>query len=343
MDRAVLPIRKRVEFFAKLLAKSDAKILAKKYRISTRTLRDWKRGKFYPDVDILKNMAKDFGIKLPPFKILPTYWYVKKYARNGALARMKKYGPPGTPEGRKKGGQISQQKRRENPEYYKQLGCIVPKTFAVLKQDEATAELFGILLGDGGITKDQIRISLDRVADRDYVAYVARLMKKVIGEKPTYHFRTSTTDLMLSGVGLIQVLEQMGLQRGSKIVHQVKIPDWIMTHDNLKFACLRGLFDTDGGFYIHHHSNTRNKWTNLGWSFTNHSLPLVIGCKSILETAGIVPHGDTRRVYLYSVGAMRKFMEIIGSSNPKNIDKYERYMREFYTYEWKNRKGAGAV
>lgn len=341
MQRAVLAEKERNQFFDTLLKRSGLGLdsIAIRYGISGRTLRDWRRGKFLPSVKMMQIMARDFRLKLPQFKTRAQYWYAIKSARKAALARMALHGPPGTSEGRRKGGLISQQNRRKNPEIYRALGCIIPKTFRVPKRSKDLAELFGILLGDGSITDGQVRVSLDRFADRLYAAFVARLMKKTLGEKPVRFERESTIELYISGVELVKLLEKLGLCRGSKVAHQVGIPEWIMANHQYAFACLRGLFDTDGGIYIHHHRNKKQRWHNLGWCFTNHSLPLVADSRTILTLAGITPRGNERRIFLYAVSEIRRFMNTISSSNPKNIAKYQAYMKKFYNYEWKQRKG----
>jgi len=346
VQRILLTKRRRDQFFNNLLEKSQVNldVLALQYGMSGRTFRDWRRGKFFPSLEILKAISKDFRIKLPLFKVLPRYWYItSENTRKAALAKMALYGPPGTPEGRRKGGLISQRNRRENPEKYRALGCIIPKTFPVLRASKELAELFGIILGDGSITNAQIRISLDRFADNRYATFVAKLIKLTLGEGPSKFNRESTIELYLSGVELIKLLEKMGLERGNKVAHQVKIPEWIMENQNYACACLRGLFDTDGGIYIHKHGRGKWRWNNLGWCFTNHSLPLVVDVKRILVSNGIKPRGDERRVFLYAISEIRKFMEIVGSSNPKNTDKYREYIKYFYNYEWKKGKGGRVV
>lgn len=346
VQRILFTKRRRDQFFDNLLKKNKVSldVLAVQYGISGRTFRDWRRGKFLPSLEILRIISRDFKIKLPPLKILPQYWYItSKNARKAALVRMALYGPPGTPNGRRKGGLISQENRRKDPVKYKAFGCIIPKTFPKSEPSKKLAELFGIILGDGSITNAQLKISLDRFADAQYIPFVARLIELTLGEKPSIINRESTTELYLSGVELVRMLEQMGLRRGSKIIHQVAVPKWITGNQEYARACLRGLFDTDGGLYIHKHGRAKYQWNNLGWCFTNRSLPLVIDVKKILITNGIEPHGNHERIFLYAFSEIRKFMEAIGSSNPKNANKYQRYIKHFYNYEWKKRKGGRVV
>ncbi|MDD3399813.1 MAG: hypothetical protein PHF07_02065 [Candidatus Pacebacteria bacterium] len=312
--------------------------MAFKYKISGRTFRDWRRGKFLPSLEILEAISKDFKIKLPSFKILPQYWYITpEKSRKAALIKMAKYGPPGTLEGRRKGGMISQRNRKENPKKYKALGCVVAKDFPILKPSSKLAELFGIILGDGTITKNQVRITLNRFTDKQYVRYVEKLITGLLKEKPSIFERKSTIEIYLSGVNLVKELERMGLKRGNKVKNQVVIPGWIMADKRYANACARGLFDTDGGLFIHKHGGGR--WNNLGWCFTNHSLPLIENVREILRFNSIEPKGKKYKIYLYAVPDIRNFIKKVGSSNIKNIDKYRHYMDNFYSYEWKIRKG----
>ncbi len=237
MQRAVLKPKDRTRFFSDLFQnnKIDINKLASRYRISSRTLRDWRRGKFLPSLETLKTIAKDFQIKLPPFEVVPQYWYItSENARRAALVRLKLYGPPGTPDGRRKGGLTSQQKRRENPEYYRRLGCKVAKKFTPLKKTKHLSELFGILLGDGGITQNQVKITLHKTDDRAYSRFVKKLITQEFEEKPSLYERENVLIYMLSGRNLVKNLESFGLKKGNKIKNQVDIPKWILK--NKKFA-----------------------------------------------------------------------------------------------------------
>lgn len=107
--------------------------------------------------------------------------------------RMKMYGPPGTPEGRSKGGKISQLKRTLNPEQYRGIGVIVRNSFNYPSESSKLAEFIGIMLGDGGVSKDQIKISLDMNADKEYVIIVMKLIQELFGKKPSLYNRKSLT------------------------------------------------------------------------------------------------------------------------------------------------------
>lgn len=135
MTRIIFPKGEQNNFLNEILQreKIDIDKLAKICRVSSRTIRDWRREKFTLPEKALLQIRKKINIKIPlDIKYLPDYWYVLKGAKAGGLKRLKMYGPPGTLEGRKKGGRISQLKRKIHPEWY--TNCILRKTFPQLKR-----------------------------------------------------------------------------------------------------------------------------------------------------------------------------------------------------------------
>lgn len=130
--------------------------LGKIVGISGRTLRDWRREIFLGSNKALLKLSKFSGMELPEIKeIRKEYWSIHKAARIGAIKRNEIYGPPGNAESRRKGGLVSQQRRREKPEFYRSLSCIVRNEFHKPTFSSDLAELVGIILGDGGITNTQ--------------------------------------------------------------------------------------------------------------------------------------------------------------------------------------------
>lgn len=296
--------------------------LSKKIRVHPRCLSDWRREKYTLPHSTFKHLVKlvGRGIHVPAYKILQDFWSIKKAAHKGGQAVAEKYGGPGTPEGRVRGGRISQEQRRKDPEKYRQLGCNVKKSFAKPSRSEKFAELVGILLGDGAISNYQVRVTLDRNVDREYSIFVRNLMQDVLGERPSLRERSedNTIVLTISGAGLVEVLEQAGLKRGNKIVHQVDFPKWIRSKRSYKIACVRGLFDTDGGLYVHH----KAKKNYLGWCFSSCSKPLL---KSVMNTLLSlkfnVKKAGENKIYMYSFDHISRYMNVVSSHNPKNVDK----------------------
>ena len=133
-------------------------------------------------------------------------------------------------------------------------GFKIAKVFSVPKLTTRFAEFIGIMLGDGGITKYQIRITLNKIDDRDYVVYVRGLIYKIFREYPSLEYKKGkAVDLVVSGKNLVQLLLSYGLVKGDKIKQQIQIPSWINSNDQFKLSVLRGLFDTVGSVYLDKH------------------------------------------------------------------------------------------
>jgi hypothetical protein len=329
--RLKLTKNQQIDFFRKLKTTSGLgwDEIAETSKLSGRTLRDWARAKYTPHYIKLQNIARGFGVRLPEdAETLQPYWYVMKGVRKGALARYKLYGAPGNIETRRKGGLVSQEKRREDPEKYKLLGCIVRKEIKPLKPSVELAELVGILLGDGSITNDQIRVTLNKKTDKEYANFVSKLMSKIFREKPSSAIYGSVIDLTLSGLNYVLALEKVGLKRGNKVRHQVAIPEWILNNKNYSRVCLRGLMDTDGGVYFHHHITHGNQYINFGLTFSNHSLPLIQGAAQILKENNFSPSiVKNRKIYIYNLSEIKRYFKVIKSSNPKHTKRLNMYLK----------------
>lgn len=298
--------------------------LAKILKVHPRCLSDWKRGKYTITEKVLKQCIKltRGKVEVPPYKILPDFWSVEKAARKGGLVIAQRYGSFGTLEGRRKGGLISQQRRKENPEKYRLLGCKVRKNFKITKHSEALAELIGIIMGDGSITNTQVRITLNKNIDKGYARFVSKLIKKIIGEIPSWTEYQNTICLTVSGVSLVEELERRGLQRGNKVLNQISFPSWISQEKKYRIACIRGLFDTDGGLYFHRHRTKGLSYRNLGFCFTNNSKPLIDEFAKTLSLLNLnFKRVKENRIYIYDLNEIIRFINIVGSSNKKNLQK----------------------
>lgn len=298
--------------------------IAHRVNLSPRTLRDWEKEKFIAKKEILLKLSEMSNIALPLIiEERREWWSAYQHGRKGALSRLKKYGPPGTPEGRRKGGLVSQQLRRENPEYYRRLGCIVRNEFKIPKQSMALAEFVGIMLGDGAITDSQATISLSLKNDTQYGGYVKTHLEKLFGRKPSVYKRIDDGTLIIqfSGVNLIEFCLKIGLVKGNKIRAQVDIPRWIKNKTPYYIACLRGLFDTDGCIYLHKHWTKGIHYRNLGLCFTSHSKPLLHSFNQGLLRLGLRTTIKPNRIFMYSQDQIQKFFETVQPRNQYQVAK----------------------
>ena len=185
--RAFLPKGQQRKFIEQILLKIPIKKAAKLCNLSERTIRDWRREIFTMNYDAIQKLCKKTNIFLPKnLKTRNRYWYTLIGASSGGIAVWKKYGRiGGDPEHRKK----------KWYEWWKREGRFKPHPFInapiSIKKPKCSrrlAEFVGIVLGDGGITKKQITITLHSEDDKEYSKFVVALIKKLFDVPVgTYH------------------------------------------------------------------------------------------------------------------------------------------------------------
>lgn len=302
--------------------------LARIVNLSSRTLRDWRREVLKMNYEKAKILSEFTKVSLPSIeKILPEYWSVHKAAKAGGLARLKIYGPPGTPEGRSKGGKRSQELRRLYPERYPKV--VKRKEIKIPIYSNLLAEFVGIILGDGGITNHQVTVSLNYIKDAKYILYVKSLFKKLFSIIPGRMdvIKENCTIVVASSTNLVEFLEKIGLHRGNKVKQQVDIPKWVFENKEWMKFCLRGLIDTDGNIARkNYHAST----LAMQISFKNYSEPLLKSARIIWLELGYHPTKITRyQIYITRLQEIHKYVKEIGFSNYKHMKKYKKYLSMF--------------
>jgi hypothetical protein len=327
--RVRLGKKERDQFFEKIMNRLDKSWsinAAKSCGYDARTIRDWRRGRYTIPIDALFAIAKSANVKIPhAFKKLDDYWYVHKGARLGALRRNALYGSPGTPEGRRKGGlkSIQVNRRMVSPGFN-------VKTITYPAHSAELAEFIGIILGDGGVTPYQITVTVHRIDDRVYSEHVARIGKKLFSLSSTLSDRKdhNTRGVIFSSKRLVNYFGRQGIPIGNKVRQQVGVPAWIRMNKTYSNACMRGLIDTDGCFYVDKHQYKNRVYYNGAVHFSNHSLPLLAFVENCLKDNGLHPTRKTRHaVFLRREEEISYYFSNIGSSNPKHKLRYKRYCK----------------
>lgn len=301
--------------------------LSEIFDINIRTLSDLFQEKSTLSYESFSRLRAKYSVSLPnEAKIISRFWYARKAGKLGALMRNKLHGNPGTAEGRRKGGLISMDKFRADPHLAVKLGVKLRKTIKYPRKSLELAEFVGVVLGDGGLTAYQLRVTLNSDTDKEYGVFVRSLIKRLFGLSSRIIFpkNGSYFDIVVYSKSLIEFLVSLGLVRGSKVKNKADIPFWIKQRRTLSLRCLRGLMDTDGSFYQYNHVIRNTKYRNYALCFTNHSVNLINSAYSILKAARFRPSKTLKRVYLYRKEGIVKYFRIVGSSNPKHIAKYKK-------------------
>lgn len=297
--------------------------IARTTQVSLRTVTDWKRGKYtIPSV----SFNKIFKLAGSPASITPEYldnwWNNSISGRKGALARMKKYGSLGTPEGRSLGGLNSYLARRNNTH-----DIFTTKTILEPAQDEHLAEFVGILIGDGSLTEYQVAIASNTTTDSEYIIFVARLIKRLFGIAPRISIRSdiNCTMIVASSIKMVEFLTHIGVLQGNKLAQGLDIPSWIQDDQKYANACIRGIFDTDGSIFQETHVIKGRIYSYPRMSFVSMSENLISTINTVLIDLGFYPKIRKNRVNLESQSDINRYFDIIGTSNPKHFNRFSKF------------------
>ncbi len=178
-----------------------------------------------------------------------------------------------------------------------------------VSQTPDLAEFIGIMFGDGNIYRNQLRISLDK-RQVIYIKYVGDLFLRLFGFRMKLRLVNGTNQAYLYSYNkdLVRLLLDFGLQRGDKILNQVRVPCWIKQNRSYSQRFIRGLIDTDGCIYF----CKRDKKYYV--KFTNCNKALLSGFEEMSREQGFdfVRSGSKSRV-LYKGDQVVRFINDVGT------------------------------
>lgn len=183
--------------------------------------------------------------------------------------------------------------------------------YKTLDKNAFLAELIGITLGDGCITKLARTESLRVICnsnDREYVKYVSDLIRRIFNKKPTY---TKRNDENAIDIRLYQkfISCRLGLMAGNKIKNNIGVPEWIYSKNVYMVNCLKGLFDTDG----HFRKNLDNYLHVI--ELKNHCRQILQDTYKMLKLLGYNPQSGREYVRLARKNEVYVFVELINFRN----------------------------
>ena len=189
------------------------------------------------------------------------------------------------------------------------------------------AELIGILLGDGGISRKVIVISINSQA-KDYIEKVRKLVKSVLKYDVKFHKRKNKNviDLKIHSVARVECLLCLGLHTGNKVEKQVGIPEWIKADDIYFISCIRGLIDTDGYIGKYEKRDKNYTWYQYNVGFGNHSIRLVDDFVEFCHRFRI-PVSRTHK-YKAIIGSKRGVLRILELTKPFKLTQAKFTLKE---------------
>lgn len=321
--RILLPKGEQQKFMKKILLKISVAEAARFCSLSERTIRDWRREKFLMNKDVIIKLCKKTNVSFPKrFQEKNDYWYADPFL--GAQASIKKYG--------RVGGDMEYRKKKwrewwNKKGQYDPVGCIKePLPIKIPKFSKDLAEFAGIVIGDGGITQNQVMIFTNSIDDNKYGYFVKKLIKKLFDVNASVYFIDSHT-VMIIAVSRKKLVEfcnkKLGLSIGNKLKQGLDIPSWIRKNSEFERACIRGLVDTDGCIFEECHNIKGKKYNYKRVNVVSASSKLRKSIFDILKKNDLCPKvRNNRCVQIENKENINEYFKIIGSHNPKHLNKY---------------------
>ncbi len=254
---------------------------------------------------------------------------LSKAGKLGARKCYALYGNPGTLDGRSKGGINSCLKQQKDVTDGKISGFVTRKRVSLPKHSNKLAEIVGIILGDGCISKFQVFTYSSAKVDKEYATHISTLLQDLFKVNVTRSkLRNNTITHVISSREIVEFFNKMGLKAGDKIRNNISIPEWVLKNNEYLRACLKALFDTDGCIYYHRHSIGGREYNDIGWEFRNYNRNLLCEFHNFLLRTGHRSKLGKGRVSLYNRNDIHRYFREIGSSNPKHVKRYIDYFEK---------------
>lgn len=190
------------------------------------------------------------------------------------------------------------------------------------------AEFVGALLGDGSISpsKYQICVSMDGVLDEDYVKTFVRTHFILLFKKTPCVYYSKTARNIKCYIYSKKIFDYLTIKLGlpfgeRKYKPNNIIPKIFFERDELLTKVLRGLFDTEGGFYQHNRTSPR-------LYIYNTSEPLLDSIQIALLKLGYNSIKKKKWIKICRKNEIQRFFNEIGTSNSQKLLKYQMWLED---------------
>lgn len=312
----------QVEWMKIVSKKASVSQMSKICDCTDRTIRAWRTGQNMMPYTSLVLLAKEFGLAVPKVNQVGRYAHTRRAGLIGSAVVMRKYGKvPINEKVRKESWQIWFDNGGKNL-----ISKKFTKSISVPEKSEDLAEFIGIMLGDGGMTRFQLTVTLHLIDDLEFSNYVKNQIERLFGIAPSVYIRkkVNTVCIALARKNAIEYLVSLGLVIGNKVKQKIGIPDWILENEKYSLACLRGLMDTDGSVYVHTYQVSGKEYKYKKLCFSSASNRLRKDVMFILHRFGSAATCSGTNVRIDSISDVKRYMEVVGSSNPKHLKRYSK-------------------
>src|SRR3989338_8799162 len=222
------------------------------------------------------------------------------------------------------------------------------KKIKIPEKSEELAELLGVILGDGHLEEGELTITSEFPYEKNHLDYISEQIKKLFGiDSKIFISYTNKNTIILDCYSseLIKFLKNNSLTVGNKIKNGAHLPSWISEKKEFIYGALRGLLDTDGGIY-----RKQKRYNRAIIEFQTNSKIISHNIICLLKKINFTPSKSTNKsgflkrysfnVRIQNQNELHSFFKLIGSSNPKNIERYKYFIKNGDIPSKKELKGA---
>lgn len=164
--------------------------------------------------------------------------------------------------------------------------------FPPLPQSGDTAELIGVVLGDGHIEKfprTERLLIFSNSANQGFVKRYSNLVEKLF-DKKTYVYKQTGQNCTRISLYEKNISRRLGIPTGSRKDISIIVPPWILKNREFIVRYLRGLYEAEGSASIHTPTYTYK------FSFANTNQDLLKIVHMMMSDLGFHPSIDKLRV-----------------------------------------------
>ncbi|GBE20387.1 MAG TPA: hypothetical protein ENG87_02515 [Candidatus Pacearchaeota archaeon] len=197
----------------------------------------------------------------------------------------------------------------------------VKKEIREPKMDIFLAEILGVLNGDGHISNFKYEVCVvGDIKEKKYSNYLKKLFEKTFGISFTIYKGKSYFKLRNYSKEISCLLtKKYNLPKGNKI-GKLRIPKQVLKSNNLLIAYIRGLYDTDGSFYIRRKKEPVVQITSADSLFLSE-------IRDALISLNFNAVKGNQRIFIYTKNHIDNFFKIIRPANSKHLKKYQNYLK----------------
>ncbi|MCK9351937.1 MAG: LAGLIDADG family homing endonuclease [Candidatus Paceibacterota bacterium] len=293
--------------------------------VHPRTFRDWLKGVRSMSYSSALALSSKTDTKIPAnVKIIHWDEHLKNIATLGGKATCAKDGAFGDPKKRKEAWKLWWKKEGQ----FQSRDILLPKDIYSPRKNAKLAEFVGIMMGDGGVSKYHISITLNSETDKDYAIFVCELIKGLFKIAPSSRKRKNSLalDIVVNRTKLTDFCKSIGLKVGNKLKQGLDIPEWVMKNSAYRKAVVRGLIDTDGSFFQHSYIAKGKKYRYTKIGFSSRSPELIHSVHKILTKLCINAkiNYNSNEVKIESQEGVKRYLRVIGTNNPKHSAKIKK-------------------